>query len=1350
MPATATRSFPDARSLRQHFAVLRRQLLRVTWLRGVTVVLALLLPAVLVAGMLDWFLHLPGVVRAVLLTGILTGSAILAYRFLYLPLGRRVDDLTLALRIEEYYPSLNDSLASTIEFLNQAEQGVPGESPALRREAVRRALASAASCDFQRVVDRRGLLGSSLAALAAANLVWPLFLFVPALASTGLVRLLNPFGTTSWPKKTQIELETPRTKVGKGEVFEIRGVVRGVVPEQARVSFRSDGFPPLEYRCDLKREGDREGRLVTQLDPDKVQRTFWFRVMANDAETVEYKVEVLPPPRLVPFKGEESPQVELEFPEYTNLPARIKLTPGTGNVEAVLGTVVHFRAAADRPLQRASIEFIPEQRTTQLAGFLAPLGATSRFGAEILAQIGQSTWEQVPATLSEEERVLSVSFRPWLNGFYDLHYEDHNGLRSSRRFELRLRPDPAPTVTLERPSPSRDLLRVLPTGEVFLQASAEDVQFAVRSVSLRYRTRKGNGVGPAPAEVAGAAAETQVMPLYDPIGVRACGLPLAAGPATVAWTTLKLRPTRVDVQRMLSLKTIRHPDGESLREGDVVILQVIADDYDDVTYDKQPGASHEVEIRIVGSNALDLALNQEQAAIQQELLKLREKEREAIQKVQEAEKRLKRGEKLSAEEQEQLSEAEQIQQQIHERIGNEEKGLRAQIARIQETLRQNGMQNSPVRERMADVGRELARLEEKELEQIESRLSGARKQSERQAQLEERATEQEKQARLEEETADKKKAGAAEAEAQKEKAPSRQEQARLETEAQRQRQLAESAQQRAEELRQQAARDRQEAGQQSPRQQLTEARQHQEEVEKTLNDLLQRLEPWSSAREIKGEAKQLLQDQKQLQAQVEQLKDQVKLGTKKDDLTERQRAELDTLKEQQQRLEERTNQLLEKMDRLARDRAEKDPETARELRQAQEEAMKENIPAQMKEAKEKIQQNQLGEAQESQRESIRGLEKLVRNLEDRREAELERLAKKLKEAQKRLEELKDQQEKLNKKVKEAQQKNDTEELKRLAREQEQLQHQTQEMVKQLSRLRAERASQALGKAGGQMEQAGQQMQQGMNPEEPQEALDRLDEARREVERARRQAEEELQREQLIRVAETIQRLKERQEALSAEGGRIQNEVQRNGDWSRGLLGSLRGLGESEAGLGSETEEVGRKDLPDTPVFARMLRRAGEAMTEVQGRTKQMIADRPEAKALPDPQLTRLQQQALRRLTQVLEAVKEQARGNQSGGQAGGGGGGQPGGGEGGDGGGGSQGDTGLPPPAQLKLLRTLQVEVNQATEEFRKQHPNADKLTESEKTELQSLSKQQQDIIELLEELRRPADEPGEKEGEKK
>src|SRR5262249_2253264 len=77
-----------------------------------------------------------------------------------------------------------------------------------------------------------------------------------------------------------------------------------------------------------------------------------------------------------------------------------------------------------------------------------------------------------------------------------------------------------------------------------------------------------------------------------------------------------------------------------------------------------------------------------------------------------------------------LLQAEQTQQQMHERVGDDKEGLRAEVDRVLETLKQNQIQNSAIKERMQDVQRELDRLADNELTPIEERLAAARKEAE--------------------------------------------------------------------------------------------------------------------------------------------------------------------------------------------------------------------------------------------------------------------------------------------------------------------------------------------------------------------------------------------------------------------------------------------------------------------------------------------------------------------------------------------------------------------------------------------------------------------------------------------
>jgi hypothetical protein len=153
----------DATTLRQRLALLRRGWRRVTVFRGTAYLLALVLTAAALVGAMDWRWHLPDLVRGVALVGTLAGAAVIAYRYLFRPLRTPVDDLSLALRIEDKFPHLNDALASTVEFLDR--EGRPeGESSALEREAVRRALGRVTGIDFRKIIDTRGLRKAGLGA----------------------------------------------------------------------------------------------------------------------------------------------------------------------------------------------------------------------------------------------------------------------------------------------------------------------------------------------------------------------------------------------------------------------------------------------------------------------------------------------------------------------------------------------------------------------------------------------------------------------------------------------------------------------------------------------------------------------------------------------------------------------------------------------------------------------------------------------------------------------------------------------------------------------------------------------------------------------------------------------------------------------------------------------------------------------------------------------------------------------------------------------------------------------------------------------------------------------------------
>ena len=133
----------------------------------------------------------------------------------------------------------------------------------------------------------------------------------------------------------------------------------------------------------------------------------------------------------------------------------------------------------------------------------------------------------------------------------------------------------------------------------------------------------------------------------------------------------------------------------------------------------RPGRGNEIEILIIDQNALDVILAQDQGKLQKELVRLLEQERQAIKKQANARLDLLEKDKLDREDLDKLTQVEQLQQQIRERIGKtKDEGLRAEAQRLRQTLKDNKQPRSATQERLDDLAKELDRLANEELDEI--------------------------------------------------------------------------------------------------------------------------------------------------------------------------------------------------------------------------------------------------------------------------------------------------------------------------------------------------------------------------------------------------------------------------------------------------------------------------------------------------------------------------------------------------------------------------------------------------------------------------------------------------------
>ncbi len=1325
--ALVLRPAGDAPPLPERLGELGRARRRVLVTTGFARFLAAFVGIVAFTCTLDAFLHLPGFVRALALVAAIAAAGVLWLRGVRRSAKEPVHPLAVAMLLEDRFPRLNDSLASAVDFLEAQEAGVTNR---FRRVAVKRALNLSSRFDFDSLVPSARMLQSVALVFVVLVGAGVLGFLSKSRTTLALTRLADPFGNHPWPTKTTVVVLEPAklpARVAKGKPLALRFAVRGEIPEKAILLLRPNGSGPTAELLNVtvpEGENKSQGFVEYHLDGGRMHQNFEFRILANDFESEWFSVTVAPPPRLVPLDGRASPQVRLDYPAYTDLPSA-QLPDGIGVVDAVAGTVVHFRAAADRRIVAASFRNQTDLTPIRTATAAAPFAGQNPFETLAALMLAEAFTADIPVRVTGPEgTILEADFIPLVPGLYALSFTDETGLIGTRLFDFRTFPDPSPAVVLEHPAAGKDPLTLLPTAFLPVKAHAEDRPFAVRNLFVEYRVG-----GP---DVAFRELNLADFQTAGP-GLQA----LAGGVAPV-----RLKPTGIDGAKSIPLAAFRKPNGTPPADGDVITLRAASFDWDDRTALKEPGRSKDVEIRVLAKSSLEAQIQTELAKLRPELLRLREAERLAREKADDVAKNAANG-KLAPDDPAKLAKAEQLQRQIRNKVADPADGLRAKAEQLRQTLRANTLPKSPTTEKVEAVADELGRIADQPLEAVEPLLNAARQEAEKpgpngapnpdpkklQEQLN-KATKQQKAAedgfaklleRLEQWGGPGEVRGEARnlrqqlaaAGAQADKAGAT---------------VAENA----------AKKPKLANGQEPP---LTDKEKADlagpadkiDGVAEQAGNLVAKAARLAAEKD--AQAKALREAAAAKEKQADDAKGEAGKEPAGSPAADKKAGEAEALKAEAAALKQ------------SADRAAAEAEA---LRNAVRRAGGQDLPDELRKSAEELRKNQPGKSTENRRSAAERLDKLADNLQEKppeKEA-VDELQKKQKSAANDIDKLADEQDELRKKVKEANAIADpakrTEELQKLARQQEKLQQKAEQLVERLSRDKQDKQADAVRKAAEQMEAAKDELDRGRAPTDKQEeALDRLDDALQKLDKEQKEAKEQLTKEKREQIAEQLKGLRERQKATLDEAARIQATVEKAKQWDRPVIASLGDLDEREKAIDLELRTFIEKNLADLPVFAKLAEQSADAMV----RAARYVAERKEDVLNLDPtaafdletekatgkRIERPMQTALRRLDQILDAIDEKKSDKppMAGGMPP-----MP------------MGDMpppmpmeekpppgGIPPLAQLKSLRALQAEVNERTTAFAKDHPDPAKLTDDDKDDLRELEQAQRDVAELFEKL---------------
>jgi len=1190
--------------------------------------LTFLLFAVTCAGLLDSIFQWNQIGRASALLALLLTSGILFYRGVWQPIRQPMQPLGMAMILENRFPQLNDALASAVEF--DAAPPVPG-SERFRAVAAKRAAKALDKCNTSSVIPSglavRNFGWMMLATIAAV----PLALVSPARSQVALLRLADPYGEHFWPTRTHLEILQPEhypARLAKGEAFELRMKLGGVLPDTVMVAVRIENGGSWEEIVPVP-QGVTAAECTARLDASRLPSDFHFQIRANDAITPWLPVKVVEPPRFIPWDGRPSPQLRAIYPEYTRLPAA-DLPDGATVVEAIAGTRFRFRAAVDRRI--VSAVFVPQSDRQPLA--IAPALAACTGSNSLLIYAGSelihSALGDIPVAVSGSGgNELNAEFTPAIGGLYSLRFTDDNGITGTRLFDFRLMPDPAPFVTLDEPAPQSEPMILLPTANIAFAAKAEDRTYAAKKLVLEYR-------------IGGEGAQWNDIVLND-----SEGFPVAS--AAILGSAYPISPTRFNTLQAggtFPLSRFGAAPGQRLT------LRAAATDFDDITACKAPGRSREFEIRVVSTNGLEGMLQQQLAALRPQVLKLREDQRRAREKLEEV------VQTPDAEAPAKLSQLESDQRAIRNRVADPLDGLKSKALRLQDWIRKNALPKSPTTERIDTVAEELAKLSEQTMESIEPKLAAARKNP---------SGDESKQAILQQKVA-----------------------------------------------------------------------------EQSFDRILEQLERWGSAGETRAEAQALKEALAQAVADAARAAEQVPNGKPVEQLTPAEKSALVKPAEKLNQLAERTAAAIGKAERQAVEKeinAAKAPDAeaaaaeAKALREAVRQAGGQQLIDDIRTAAKQLEQNSPAKSAEAIRSAQDRLNKFTDALTEKPPEPGDQLEKKKATAD-ALDQLAEEQDQLVKKTKAAA--NDPDALMKLAPEQEALRKKVEAAAEKLNRARQPEAAEKLRNAAEKMAAAQAALEEGRAPGEQQnEALDKLEEAVNKLDKDRANDEAKLAKENAEKLAEQLKAIREKLAAADAEAVRLQTDVLQQKVWDRGKIASLGDLDERIRTVAEELRKFNKANFEPLPVFQQLAEQAADAAE----RSSQRFADRKidvldaigepfdsTVETIADDRCRRPLKTAIRRLDHILEAMKEDTKKNAKPAE-------KP--------------DMPpdmppmpmpmveqpMPPTAQIKALRALQVELNERTNAFSKAHPDRMKLNEVDREELEELERSQREVAELFQQL---------------
>ena len=658
-------------AIRQDLEMLRRSTLRWMAVRGLGAGLASLLIVAITLGLIDWLIRWQSPAARwgqTLIWLAATGWA--AWRYLLRPLRSPPNETDLAKAIHRRWTLETPDLISAAEFEAAGVTDTVG-APLLQQVTISRAQLQLATVPWRQVIDKRPVgiaCGMALASLAVSGvLTWTR----PELTAIGAMRLLSPASDLDWPRRTTLvylnaDLERidtardPALRAGQGDPLTVYVEnLEGSLP--ARVIYERRAASGSPERGELRQTTlrDKLGQSHTvAVATLPTTGPFEFRAQGGDDDRAPWiAVDVVPPPKVELF------EITITPPPYSGRSVET-LKTGVGHLQGLVGSQVQIRCRSAGPLKSVQVNRGNEARQ------LIALDSTQR---EF-----EWTWE-----IASAERTT-----------YWLDLVDPYDLRAANppRYEIRGVADLEPVVTLAVPATD---LRVTAEAEIEISGEARD-DLGLARVELAYEIP--NIADPT------AGTITKTIPLGPP--------PIGANQSAV---------TEHAVKTIWNLADLKLNPGAQVR----FWLQA-TDQYNLNGAQGQTGRSATRVLSILSEPDKRQELAARQTQLADQIAQLRDKQESLTETTRELTKQWNAVGELRPSEQVDLDRVLTDQRDLAQNLAATPRGVLTELQALQKELTQNRITAPEIADSLARWEAGLTPLTEQTLPQVDQKLEAAR------------------------------------------------------------------------------------------------------------------------------------------------------------------------------------------------------------------------------------------------------------------------------------------------------------------------------------------------------------------------------------------------------------------------------------------------------------------------------------------------------------------------------------------------------------------------------------------------------------------------------------------------